>query len=317
MRIGIENMPVGTVPTFDRHLSGLEALVRQVVQVEEEGFDSFWSIQSATGEYDALTVLAIAGRETHRIEIGTDIVPTFLKHPLSMAQQALTAQVAVGGRLTLGLGISHSSVVEGAIGLSYDRPARHMREYVSVLRPLINHGRVDFRGDVFNIRTELNVPNAPAMRSIIAALAPMMLRIAGGLADGTVTWMAGIRAVDTHIVPRVRAAAEDAGRPPPRVCVSLPIAVTDDEAGLREAAAIQYQSYAHLSNYRTILDIEGVESPADVAVIGSESQVERQLRAFADAGSTDFIASVFPVGGDPAESVARTRGLLQGLVGKI
>ena len=317
MRIGIENMPVGTVPVEGHNLSGVEELVQQVVQVEEEGFDSFWSIQSATGEYDALTTMAMAGQETHRIEIGTDIVPTFLKHPLSMAQQALTAQVACGGRLTLGLGLSHSSVVKGAMGLSYDRPARHMREYLSVLRPLLNEGKVDFKGEVFKVTAELKVPDASPVPVIIAALAPMMLRIAGELADGTVTWMAGIRAVDTHIVPRVRAAAENAGRPPPRVCVSLPITVTDDEAGVREAAAVQYQSYAHLSNYRTILDIEGVGSPAEVAVIGNETRVERQLRAFADAGTTDFIASVFPVGVDPAESVSRTRTLLRGLVGKI
>jgi alkanesulfonate monooxygenase SsuD/methylene tetrahydromethanopterin reductase-like flavin-dependent oxidoreductase (luciferase family) len=144
-----------------------------------------------------------------------------------------------------------------------------------------------------------------------------MLALAGEVADGTVTWMAGLKAIDTHVTPRIRAAAEAAGRPPPRVCVALPVAVTDDVSAARERAARTFERYGQLTNYRRILDVEGVEGPSEVAVIGDEASVERQVRAFADAGATDFIGSIMPVGDDAARSAERTRSLLKELVGKV
>ena len=144
-----------------------------------------------------------------------------------------------------------------------------------------------------------------------------MLRLAGELADGTVTWMAGVRSIDSHIAPRIQAAARAAGRPQPRVVVGLPVVVTDDPSAARERAAGTYERYGQLTNYRRLLDIEGVEGPSEVAVIGNESQVEEQLRAFASAGATDFIASILPVGDDQEASTSRTWQLLRSLVGQL
>jgi alkanesulfonate monooxygenase SsuD/methylene tetrahydromethanopterin reductase-like flavin-dependent oxidoreductase (luciferase family) len=151
----------------------------------------------------------------------------------------------------------------------------------------------------------------------IAALAPMMLRIAGELTDGTITWMAGHKTIDTHVVPRITRAAEAADRPAPRVCVGLPICVTDDRQSAFEAAAGFFARYGDLPSYRRMLDIEGVESPAEVAIIGDESAVEAQLRNLASAGATDFLASMFPAGDNAEGSVARTRSLLKRMVGNI
>ncbi len=192
-----------------------------------------------------------------------------------------------------------------------------MEEYLSVLRPLLSEGRVDFSGEVFTVNAQLHVQDSSPSPVLIAALAPRMLRLAGEQSDGTVTWMAGRQAIASHIAPRLGDAARAAGRPAPRICVGLPIVVTDDAAQGRETADQEFSRYGQLVNYRRMLDIEDVAGPADVAVVGNESQVEAQLRALADAGTTDFLASIFPVGDDADASITRTWNLLKELQGKI
>ena len=184
-----------------------------------------------------------------------------------------------------------------------------------MLRPLIDEGKVDYDGDFYNVHAELNVPDKLPVPVMIAALAPRMLHLSGTVADGTITWMAGLSAIESHVVPRINAAASEAGRPAPRVCVALPVAVTDDASAGRAKAAAIFERYGTLTNYRRILDVGGEEGPSGVSVIGNEDEVERQIRAFADAGATEFMASVFPVGDDAEASVVRTRALLKSLVG--
>jgi F420-dependent oxidoreductase-like protein len=289
--------------------------VEQVVAAERDGFDSVWFGQ--VFGLDAMTAIAIAGTRTSRIEMGTSVVPTYPRHPFVMAQQAMTVQSAAGGRFVLGIGLSHQPVIEGMWGLSYKHPARHMREYLSVLLPLVREGRVSFSGDLYRTNGAIRIRDMQPLPVMIAALAPMMLKIAGGMTDGTITWMTGAKTIETHVVPSINAAAKEAGRPAPRIAVGLPICVTEDVAGAREVAAKAFQVYGQLPNYRRMLDKEGAPGPADVAIAGNEAQVEQQLRAVASAGATDFFAPIFPVGADAAASIARTRALLASLVGKI
>jgi len=305
MRIGL----------FTSETGDLDQLAEQAAQAERDGFDGIWFSQIFGG--DALTIIALAAQRTERIEFGTSVIPIQTRHPYSFAQQAGTVQAATGGRLTLGIGLSHQPVVEAMWGLSYDKPARHMREYLQVFRPLLNEGRVAFTGEVFNVRANLQLPKAPPLSVCIAALSPVMLRIAGELADGTITWMTGAKTIASHTAPRLTAAAKAAGRPAPRVCVALPIAVTDEPAVARAQAAQFFQVYGQLPNYKRMLDREGASGPSDVAIVGNESEVEQQLRALAAAGATDFLASAFPAGDDAPKSLARTRDLLKGLVGKV
>jgi F420-dependent oxidoreductase-like protein len=259
----------------------------------------------------------MAGPRTSRIELGTSVVPTYPRHPYVMAQQAMTVQAATHGRFTLGIGLSHAPVIEGMWGMSYDKPARHMREYLSVLRPLIDEGRVGFSGELYKTAAGLQVPGATPMPVLIAALAPMMLKVAGQLADGTVTWMTGAKTIESHIVPSLAAATKEAGRPASRIATGLPVAVTDDAAAGKERAAKVFTVYGQLPNYRRMLDKEGAAGPADVSIIGDEAAVERQIRDLASAGVTDFFGAMFPVGDDAQGSLARTRALLKSLVGKI
>jgi F420-dependent oxidoreductase-like protein len=293
----------------------VQGQAQQAVEAEADGFDSLWTAQVAG--VDALTMLALAGDRTQSIELGTAVVPTYPRHPMALAQQALTTQAASGGRLLLGIGLSHKPNVEGRWGLSFHAPARHMEEYLTILNSLMQTGSVDFQGRHFNVSGEIARMTDTPPTVCVAALAPRMLRIAGERASGTITWMVGPKTLDEHIVPRIASAAEDADRPAPRICVGLPICVTDDRQDGFEAASGFFGRYGNLPSYRRMLDIEGVESPAEVAIIGNETEVETQLRTLSDAGATDYLASIFPTGDDAEASVSRTRDLLKSLVGKV
>ena len=282
---------------------GIDDVIRQIQRAEEAGFDSAW-LPNIFG-LDAITTIAVAGRETSRIELGTFVVPTYPRHPVAMAQQALTAAAVAGGRFTLGIGLSHRIVIEGMFGLDYSKPVRHMREYLSVLIPLLEGKQVEFRGEEYRVQAQLTVPGVSRPSVVVAALGPQMLKLAGRLADGTATWMGGASYLRNTAIPAIRAAAADAGRPAPRVVSGFPVAVTDYPDRARESAARIFAVYGQLPSYRAVLDVEGAAGPADVAIVGSEAEVEARLRELADAGVTDFNASPFPVDGDPG-AVRRT-----------
>lgn len=282
---------------------GIDDVIRQIQRAEEAGFDSAW-LSNIFG-LDAITTIAVAGRETSRIELGTFVVPTYPRHPVAMAQQALTAAAAAGGRFTLGIGLSHRIVIEGMFGLDYSKPVRHMREYLSVLIPLLEGKQVQFRGEEYRVQAQITVPGVSRPSVVVAALGPQMLKLAGRLADGTATWMGGASYLRNTAIPAIRAAAAEAGRPVPRVVSGFPVAVTDYPDRARESAARIFAVYGQLPSYRAVLDVEGAAGPADVAIVGSEAEVEARLRELADAGVTDFNASPFPVDGDPG-AVRRT-----------
>lgn len=294
----------------------LAAWVDEAVQAESDGFDSFWFAQTFGPE--VLAVLAMAGQKTKRIELGTAVVPTFPRHPMVLAQEALTAQAASNGRLTLGIGLSHKVTIEGALGLSFAHPARHMHEYLTIVKAIINEGGVDFTGEMYRVNGTVNVPGATPCPILVAALGPAMLKVAGELADGTVTWMVGPRTLKTHIVPRIAEAAKAAGRPAPRIAVGVPVAVTDDAGAVRERMAGDLRVYSRLPSYQRMLETEAAARPVDVAVVGDEAAVERGLRAYAAAGATDLLVMAFPLGTDDAAKATRkrTKVLARSLVGK-
>jgi F420-dependent oxidoreductase-like protein len=255
---------------------------------------------------DAMGVLALVGREVPRIQFATGVVPTYSRHPLTMAQQALTVQAATGNRFTLGIGLSHQPVIEHMFGLSFEKPVRHMREYLSVLMPLLHEGKVGFQGEVISTAIEIGVAPRVAPDVLVAALGTQMLNVTGTLADGTITWMTGAQTLGNHIVPTITAAAEKAGRKAPRVVASLPIALTNDVDGLKEKAAVEFQVYGFLPSYRAMLDREGAAGPADVAILGDEATLEKGLSELRDVGVTEFHAATF----GSREDRTRTRDFL-------
>ncbi len=287
----------------------IDQLVDEARTAEAQGFAGFY-VSQIFG-HDALTALAVIGREVPRIELGTGVVPTYPRHPMMLAQQALTVNAASAGRLALGIGLSHKLVVESMWGMSYDKPVRHLREYLSVLMPLLDGSNVAFDGEDYRVHAGVSLPVAQRPGVFVAALGEQMLRVTGALADGTVTWCTGPETLRTHIVPTLNAAAEAAGRPKPRVISALPVCVTADKAGAVARAAELFQVYGFLPSYRAMLDKEGAAGPEDVAIVGTEGEVADRIRALADVGVTDFTASEF--GGNPDE-VERTRELLKTLL---
>ena len=279
----------------------------QLEQAAAGGFASAW--MSNIFGLDALTALAVVGNQVSGIEVGTAVVPTYPRHPATLAQQALTVQAAVGGRLVLGIGLSHQIVIEDMFGFSFDKPARHMREYLSVLLPLLDEGTVSFQGETMRANIGLSAPRVHKVPVLLAAMAPQMLRLAGARAAGTVLWMTGPATIKDHVVPAITAAAEGAGRPAPRVVCVLPICVSDDVDGARARADAVFAIYGQLPSYRAMLDKEGAAGPADVAIVGDEAAVDQQIEQLAAAGATDFIAAEY-ASGDEAK---RTRAYLTAL----
>lgn len=282
-------------------------LVEQARAAEADGFPAAWSVHFSRG-VDALTVLAVAGSRTSTIDLGVGVVPTYPRHPLALAQQAATAQAFCGGRLTLGVGVSHRPVIEGLHGLPYAAPAAHMREYLSVLGPLLRTGAVTHDGEHYRVDGGVAVPGTSPVSVVVGALAPRMIDAAGELADGVVTWLAGPRSLESMIVPRLRAAA--AGRAAPRVVAAIPVAVCDDADAGRRVAEEVFARYGGLENYRRPFERDGVSSVGELALTGPEDAVRAGLRRYADVGVTELWATVFGVGPDPDASVRRTRALL-------
>lgn len=281
MKIGIN--ATGGVRTLDE-------LMAVAQRTEQDGFDSLWIAQIFG--LDALTSLAVVGSQVDRLELGTAVVPTFPRHPMMLAGQALTTQMACGDRLTLGIGLSHQIVVEHMWGYSFERPVRHMREYLDSLLPLLRSEPVDVHGETLTCSGSVDVPGAAAPEVLVAALGAQMLKITGARGCGTITWCTGERALLGHVVPKLRAAAEDAGHGVPRVVAGLPVCVTDRPEVAREQIAAELVVYGGLPSYRAMLDLEGVDGPADVAIVGNEEQVGEALDRLAEGGVTDLSAVV-------------------------
>jgi F420-dependent oxidoreductase-like protein len=307
MRIGI------FISATSGDSTGVAELRSAAAAAETAGFHTAW-VPQIPWSFEALTALTMAADVTSRIELGTAVVPTYSRHPLGMAQQALSTQAASNGRLTLGIGPSHAVVVEGMYGLSYDKPVRHLREYLDVLDPALGGAeQIDVDGELYRVHAPLRVPDSSPVPVLVSALAPLMLRLAGERTTGTITWMADERAHAEHVVPRITDAATAAGRPAPRIVAGLPVAVHDDADEARARAAKLFAVYEHIATYQRILGRGDASGPADVCIVGDEATVARRLRAYADAGVTDLAATVFGVGPDREASKQRTHDVLASL----
>lgn len=288
--------------------ASLDQMVEQIASLADRGFATAAFAQLSG--LDVLTVIAVAGRVVPNIEFETAVVPIYTRHPVALAQQALSTQAAVGGRLVLGIGLSHKPAVEQRWGMSFERPAQYMQEYLAILLPLLRREAVDYSGKRLKANAQVTVAETPPPSVVLAALGERMLRLAGEQTDGTALWMVGPKTLESHVVPVISAAAREAGRPAPRILVGLPICVTDNPEAVRERAARSLSNYGQLPSYRAMLDREGAEGPADVMIVGNESEVERQLARLEDVGATDFTAS--PLGS--ADDQRRTMQFLQSQV---
>jgi F420-dependent oxidoreductase-like protein len=309
-------------PERGRYATKIDRMLEDARWAEAAGMSSVW-IPQIPDEFDALTAATLVGRETSRLEVGTAVVPVQPRHPIALAQQALSTQAACGGRLALGLGVSHHWVIEDMLGLRYERPVATMRAHLDVLeQAFAGPGPVDVENELFTVHNPLDVTDVGPTPVLIAALGPLMLRLAGERTDGTILWMADERAIGEHIAPTITKAAAAAGRKPPRVVAGVPVCLcAADEVDAAVERTNRVLSEAEVSpNYQALLDRGDATAVGDLLAAGTEEMIEARLRSFADAGATDLSVRVVAIGADrdaKVESSRRTREYLASLGGRL
>lgn len=287
----------------------LAGAVAGAARAAADGFAGYW-LGQAFG-IDALTALALAGSEAPGIELGAAVVPIWSRTPQALASQALTTQAATGGRLTLGIGLSHRSVVEGMWGRSFTQLPDRARDHLAVLGPLLRGEEVTHDGPTLRFTGRMLFdPEQPPPSVLLGALGPAMLRVAGALTDGTVIGSVGPKTVADHIVPTVSKAAAEAARPAPRVVANVVAIVTDDRDAVHARMVERLHGYGQFPSFRAMLDREGVPSQADVALIGDEAHVTALVDRYEAAGVTDLVVAEM---GDGPEETDRTRALFRHL----
>jgi F420-dependent oxidoreductase-like protein len=285
MRIGLQ-----VSADRGRYATKVEKLQADARWADEAGLDTIWTPQ-IPDEIDVMTAVTLLGTATSRIEIGTSIVPLQPRHPVVLAQQALSNQAVCQGRFTLGLGVSHHWIIKDMMGLPYERQALTMRCYLDVLdQALGGPGVVEVKNELFDIHQPLDITDLTPTPVLIAALGPMMLELAGARADGTVLWLADERTIASHVVPAITKAAEGAGRPAPRIMAGVPVCLCRDdevEAAIERTNRTLSEVVAS-PNYVRLMEHGDAQSIGDVLVCGSETAMEERLRGFAEAGVTDL-----------------------------
>jgi len=279
-----------------------EEIINKAQSIEEQGFDSVWMANFVGHGLETLHSIGLIAKETKQIKLGTAVVPIYLHHPFALAHQAISIQKTAAGRFTLGIGLSHPLIVNDWLGLSYEKPIAQIREYLSILRPLLNGEAVSSKGAYFSANAEVHLPDVGRVPLLLAAMGPQMLEIAGTMTDGTVPYLTGLGTLESHIIPRIQSAAANAGRTPPRiVATGLPIALVKDREAALATISEQWAGYADVPSYRAMFDREGVDGAAGVSLVGDVTTLKAALQRLKDIGVTEFVASPVPVEGDTVE----------------
>ena len=285
MRIGIMAEPFA---------QKLDQIKEEVALAQASGVSTYWLAQ--IWRYDALTLIPILAEMAPDVEFASGVVASYLRHPMTLASQALTVSLLTNGKFTLGLGLMHKPLIEGMFEMSFDKPARHMREYLEILLPALEQKNVDVSGTTVSYHGDMDVPDAPRTPVMLAALGPHMLKLCGSYTDGTIMWMTGPRTLREDVLPKLESAAEQANRQAPRMAVLIPVLITDDIDAGRKQAAETYAVYGEMPSYAAMLEREGFDAPEDYVLVGSEEHVREQISSYEAAGVTDFGIQIAPSG---------------------
>ena len=297
-------------------------MLADIEWAEAVGMDTAW-IPQIPSDFDAMVTVALLATRTARIELGTAVVPVQAQHPIALARQALSAHAVSGGRLALGVGPSHHWIVRDMLGLPYDRPAAYTRDYLDVLTAALQGpGSVDVENETFTVHNPFDLEPVAPLPVLVAALGPVMLRIAGEHADGTILWMADERAIAEHIAPRITKAADNAGRPAPRIVAGVPVCLctASEVDSARERANRVLGEAEYSPNYQRLLDRGDARDVGDICAAGDEDAILSRFRSFADAGVTDLSVRLLPIGKDRDELIAskrHTRDVVAGLAAEV
>jgi F420-dependent oxidoreductase-like protein len=302
-------------------VSNVERAIRRIVRLEELGFHS--AVMGHAFGFDPISVFALAGQRTERILLTTAVVPTYGRHPIAMAMAAATAQAASKGRFRLGVGPSHEPIVEHVYGLSYDKPVRHMLEYLEVVRALLQQGQASFRGEVFRVEAQHHVDDGGSVPVLMSALGPQMCRAAGRASDGVLPWLAPASYVKDLIAPAVAEGAARAGRPAPPIVAETACLISERPDEVLETVRREMGFYLAMPAYRALFERGGVPDAAAAqtegwtsgmvdAVIasGSADRVASVVESYFAAGADEVVLSPVGIGPDPEASYDRTLEVL-------
>lgn len=292
--------------------------IEVIRRAEAAGVPAAWM---TSGGPDPMTTFAAAAIQTQSITFGTAIVPTYPRHPLALANQAIVLGQLAPDRFRLGVGPSHKPLMENVWGIEFERPLDHLREYVGVLRAALTTGEVNVDGPRFKVHTRLqNPPHVPIM---ISALRQRAFRLAGEVADGAISWVCPADYLARTALPAMQAGARAAGRPTPPLVAHCFVAVSENREAVYEMARRTVANYPRLPFYQQMFVDAGFPEaregvPSDriidaVVVHGDEAQVQAGLRSFLDSGATEVIASLMPVGDDRDAAIDRILRAIAGL----
>jgi F420-dependent oxidoreductase-like protein len=269
----------------------VDDVVAQAARAHELGVKHVWLAQQLN--YDAISLAALVGAAVPGLGVGTSVVPINPRHPLIIGQLAQTAQAATHGNFSLGLGLGARLVERPAFGRDWTNVITRLREHLTILRSVFDTGSVDFNGDEISASPTwpVQVAGGTPVPVYVAAMGPKALQVTGELADGTIPYLAGPRTIGEFIVPTINKAAAQAGRPAPRVIVAVPVQLSADVENARAAAAQQLSFYEAIPSYRKVIAREGIDNIVDLAAIGTEKTVVRQLHSYVEAGATDLTLS--------------------------
>jgi F420-dependent oxidoreductase-like protein len=284
--------------------------VQHIVDAERMGITRAWMTLGG-GMPDAITTLSVAAAQTESILLGTCIVPTYPRHPIVMAQQTLVISALAPGRFRLGIGPSHAPTIEGAFGYKMERPLRHLREYVTVLRQGLSEGQMDYNGETLSAHIKMG--SAPDVPIIISALRTNAFRLAGEMCDGAVSWVCPLPYLRDVALPAMQAGAAKAGRQAPPLYAHVPVAATTDRSAVHEAAARQVGFYPRLpfyarmfadAGYPEALEGEMSERMVDALVVsGTQDQIGDRFQQFFDAGMHELVVTAIDTGPGSVQGV--------------
>jgi F420-dependent oxidoreductase-like protein len=282
-----------------------------ILRAEGRGVKTAWSTVGGTMP-DTVAIYAAAAAQTSRITLGTSIVPTYPRHPISLASEVMALEGFAPGRIRIGIGPSHKPTIEGQFGIPMGKPLDHLREYVTILRGLLHEGRIDFSGEYLSAKISLPDGTAPPKTPVpISALRRNAFRLAGEIADGAISWVTPVHYLVNTAIPAVEAGASSAGRSRPPVIAHVPVAVSTDRDSARNAFRRQFPMYSKLPFYQAMFADAGFPVTPDetmtdelvdnLAVSGSEDEIRKRLEAIRAEGIDELLVSHVVVGDTASE----------------
>ena len=294
-----------------------QAAIDRIVHLDEMGIGCAW-LTSSGGGGEAVTVLAAAAAVTDEIKLGTSIVQTWSRHPVTLVQQIQVIDSLAPGRFRIGVGPSHKSGMISTFGVDFRAPIGHLREYLQILRSLMHTGAVEFEGRWYSANSSIANPvDVPIMAS---ALRPGAFETCGELSDGAISWVCPHFYLRDTAVPAMTRGAESAGRDVPPLIAHAPVCVTDDLDSARDGVRARLGYFPANPFYANMFAEAGfADSPEsgwtnemldEVLIAGDEATVAERIQTVFDWGASELLATPIPAGDDPAATEERTLRLL-------